>query len=109
MHSDVREDIYVVEKGYEEDDDFSPVRTVDLLVVEFGEEQGVKTYIVPPPLICMSLSSTLNEFSNGLIIQHSWSWNRILHIGRWSGSPDDTASIEEQTSCDARSWTRCKP
>jgi hypothetical protein len=51
MHSDVGENIYEVEKGLEEDDDFSPVRKVDLLVVNFGEEQGVKTYIVPPPLI----------------------------------------------------------
>jgi hypothetical protein len=51
IHSDVDEDIYGVEKGLEEDDGFSPVRKVDLLVVEFGEEVGVKTYIVPPPLI----------------------------------------------------------
>jgi len=64
-HSDVEEDIYEVEKSYTED--FSPVRKVDLLVAEFGEEQSVKTYIVPPPLICVYPSSTCYELPNALI------------------------------------------
>jgi hypothetical protein len=50
IHSDVDEDIYLLEKNFLES--YSPVRKVDQFVVDFGEMNGVKTYIVPPPLIC---------------------------------------------------------
>ncbi|TVY42566.1 hypothetical protein LSUB1_G001216 [Lachnellula subtilissima] len=49
IHSDVDEDIYEFEKTHPET--LSPVRNVDLRVVELGERHGVKTYIVVPPLI----------------------------------------------------------
>ncbi|TVY81723.1 hypothetical protein LSUE1_G002121 [Lachnellula suecica] len=49
VHSDVKEDIYEFERTHTES--FSPVRDVNQLVVEQGEEDGVKTYIVIPPLI----------------------------------------------------------
>lgn len=50
-HSDVDEDIYQSEK--ENPEPWSGVRTVNQLVVQLGEDLGVKTYIVAPPLICM--------------------------------------------------------
>lgn len=53
VHSD--EDMYEFEKTHPET--LSPVRNVDLRVVELGEQHGVQTYIVVPPLICMSFSS----------------------------------------------------
>ncbi|TVY27422.1 hypothetical protein LHYA1_G004183 [Lachnellula hyalina] len=49
IHSDVNEDIYEFEKTHPET--LSPVRNVDLRVVELGERHGVQTYIVIPPLI----------------------------------------------------------
>jgi len=48
IHSDL-DDIYSLEKNFPES--FSPVREVDLFVVEFGESKEVNTYIIPPPLI----------------------------------------------------------
>ena len=50
IHSDVDEDIYTTERDHAES--HSPVRAVDQLVVNVGENEGVKTYIVPGPLIC---------------------------------------------------------
>ncbi|KAH9221701.1 NAD dependent epimerase/dehydratase family protein [Leptodontidium sp. 2 PMI_412] len=49
IYSDVDDDIFDVEKNFP--DSHSPVRSVDQVVVETGEKEGVKTYIVPPPLI----------------------------------------------------------
>lgn len=54
-YSDVDDDIYEIEKRFPED--LSPVRKVDQVVVDVGEELGVKTYVVPPPLICKSIVS----------------------------------------------------
>lgn len=50
IHSDVDEDIYITERDHPES--HSPVRTVDQLLIDIGEKEGVKTYIVPAPLIC---------------------------------------------------------
>jgi hypothetical protein len=50
VHSDVDENIYEIERDFP--DSHSPVRKVNQLVVELGETEGVKTYIVPAPLIC---------------------------------------------------------
>jgi hypothetical protein len=50
FHSDLHEDIYDLEKSFPED--YSPVRKVNQIVVQTGEQLGVRTYIVPPPLIC---------------------------------------------------------
>lgn len=55
IHSDVEEDIFKLEKNHPEK--LSPVRDVDLLVAELGEQCGVKTYIVSPPLICEFLKN----------------------------------------------------
>ncbi len=49
IYSDVDDDIFDIEKNFPES--FSPVRIADLAVVEEGEEQGVKTYVIPAPLI----------------------------------------------------------
>jgi len=54
FHSDMNEDIYSLEKGHKET--YSAVRKVNQVVVESGEIEGVRTYIVAPPLICESLS-----------------------------------------------------
>ena len=51
VHSDVDEDIYTVEREFPEK--HSPVRAVDQLVVDLAEKKGVKTYIIPAPLICV--------------------------------------------------------
>jgi hypothetical protein len=53
-YSDVEDDIYELEKNWPEQ--HSPVRKVDLFVMEKGEELGVKTYIVSAPLICKQAS-----------------------------------------------------
>ena len=50
IHSDIDEDIYVTERDHAES--YSPVRAVDQLVVNLGDKCGVRTYIVPAPLIC---------------------------------------------------------
>ena len=52
IHSDIDEDIYATEGDHLET--HSPVRTVDQLVANIGEKEGVKAYIVPAPLICES-------------------------------------------------------
>jgi len=49
IYSDVDDDIFDIETNFP--DSHSPVRKVDLAVVTEGEKEGVKTYIVPPPLI----------------------------------------------------------
>jgi hypothetical protein len=54
IYSDVDDDIFEIQKVFP--DDLSPVRKVNLAVVDMGEKEGVKTYIVPPPLICESFS-----------------------------------------------------
>jgi hypothetical protein len=46
----MNEDIYTLEKNFPES--LSPVRDVDLFVVDLGESKDVNTYIVAPPLIC---------------------------------------------------------
>jgi hypothetical protein len=50
IHSDLDEDIYATEREHPET--HSPVRKVDQIVVNTGLKEGVKTYIVPAPLIC---------------------------------------------------------
>jgi hypothetical protein len=50
IYNDQLDDIYAIEKEFP--DNYSPVRVVDQLVVDLGEKSGVKTYIVPAPLIC---------------------------------------------------------
>ncbi|EPE28115.1 NAD(P)-binding Rossmann-fold containing protein [Glarea lozoyensis ATCC 20868] len=49
IHSDIDEDVYTLERSY--DEPWSGVRDVNQIVVAFGEEVGVRTYIVIPPLI----------------------------------------------------------
>ncbi len=49
VYSDT-EDIFEIQKTIPDND--SPVRVVDQSVVEIGEKEGVKTYIIAPPLIC---------------------------------------------------------
>lgn len=68
IHSDMQEDIYTLEKNHPED--LSPVRKVDVFVVEFGETKGVNTYIVTPPLICelvLLLSSRRTNGGKGVV------------------------------------------
>ena len=50
FYSDVDEDIFITEKEFL--GDFSPVRTLNQIVVALRLEKDVKTYIVAPPLIC---------------------------------------------------------
>jgi hypothetical protein len=50
FHSDLKEDIYELEKNHPEN--YSPVRRVNQAVVEAGLSEDVRTYIVAPPLIC---------------------------------------------------------
>src|SRR4051812_17429167 len=50
VHSDVTEDIFRLEKEFPEDR--SPTRTLNQFVIATGEKEGVKTFIVVPPLIC---------------------------------------------------------
>jgi len=52
FHSDVDEDIHALQKYHPET--YSPVREVNQVVVEAGEMEGVRTYMVAPPLICES-------------------------------------------------------
>ena len=54
IYSDIDENIFEVEKNFPES--HSPVRKVNQLVIELGEKEGVNTYIIPPPLICMLTS-----------------------------------------------------
>jgi hypothetical protein len=49
VYSDINDDIFNIEKDFP--DSFSPVRRVNQLVVELGRAEGVKTFIVAPPLI----------------------------------------------------------
>ncbi|KAK0119249.1 hypothetical protein ONS95_008100 [Cadophora gregata] len=49
VYSDVDDDIFEIEKNFP--DSHSPVRDVDLAVVDLGEKEGVKTYVVAAPLI----------------------------------------------------------
>ncbi|KAH7417372.1 NAD dependent epimerase/dehydratase family protein [Cadophora sp. MPI-SDFR-AT-0126] len=49
IYSDVDDDIFEIEKNFPIS--HSLVRDVDLAVVDAGEREGVKTYIVPQPLI----------------------------------------------------------
>jgi hypothetical protein len=56
IHSDIAEDVYQLERSYTEP--YSGVRDVNQVVVKLGEELGVETYIIIPPLIC-TLPSTL--------------------------------------------------
>ena len=57
-YSDVVDDIYSIESGFLEQ--YSPVRKINQVVVGLGEDKGVRTYIIPAPLICKpsSLSYT---------------------------------------------------
>jgi len=50
VYSDVEDDIYTTERDFPEI--HNPVRKVNQLVVELGEALGVKTYIVPAPIVC---------------------------------------------------------
>ncbi len=50
VHSDIAEDIHELEQQVTES--HSPVRKLNQFVVAAGLEEGVRTYIVPPPLIC---------------------------------------------------------
>lgn len=57
-YSDVHDDIIEIEKALEkEEKGWSPVRSVNQFVIATGEKLGVQTYIVIPPLICMSSPS----------------------------------------------------
>jgi len=111
VHSDVDENIYEIERDFP--DSHSPVRKVNQLVVGLGETEGVKTYIVPPPLICTSdgfiqiisslrWCSTLLILSDLLLYMHcakpsSRPWNRLFYAGRWSSPHDDAVVTEEET------------
>ena len=72
VHSDVDENIYEVEKKFP--DSHSPVRKVNQLVVELGETEGVKTYIVPPPLICTSARIHSDHFLTPLVLDSLYSF-----------------------------------
>jgi hypothetical protein len=59
-YSDIDDNVFEIEKTFEKDEPgWSPVRSVNQFVVETGEQLGVKTYIVVPPLICIALSLLL--------------------------------------------------
>ena len=62
IYSDVEEDIFEIEKNFP--DQHSPVRKVDQLVVELGDKEGVKTHIVPAPLICQFQYSLTQNHSS---------------------------------------------
>ncbi|RDW66477.1 NAD dependent epimerase family protein [Coleophoma cylindrospora] len=49
FHSDLKEDIFMMEKTFPES--YSQVRAINQVVVHTGEREHVKTYIVIPPLI----------------------------------------------------------
>ncbi|KAH7364128.1 NAD dependent epimerase/dehydratase family protein [Rhexocercosporidium sp. MPI-PUGE-AT-0058] len=93
IYSDTDDDIYDIEKNFP--DAHSPVREVDLVVVETGEKEGVKTYIVPPPLIFgrgtgsftlgvgqvhMMTQLSLKKKRSVMLGSGSGIWNRV-HIG----------------------------
>lgn len=100
------DDIYELEKNWPEQ--HSPVRKVNLFVVDKGLELGVKTIIVPPPLICkfQTLSrSWIREFE--LIDSIRGARNRLIQSGIRPdpyGSPNVS---QEKTSHDARPRLRC--
>lgn len=100
VYSDKHENIFELERDWPES--FSPVREVNQLVVEVGEKQGVKTYIVAPPLICefYTLSSSKHYFTNLSSRARNW----LLHTWIWSGSYDCPDGIEEETI--SHDWTR---
>jgi hypothetical protein len=64
-YSDVGDDIFEIERDFPED--HSPVRKVNQVVVGLGEKEGVKTYIVAPPLICKFSSFQLMFLKGGRI------------------------------------------
>jgi hypothetical protein len=49
-YSDVDDDIFEIEINFP--GSHSPVRKVNQFVVALGEEEGVRTHIIAPPLIC---------------------------------------------------------
>ncbi|KUJ22707.1 NAD dependent epimerase/dehydratase family protein [Mollisia scopiformis] len=49
VYSDKHDNIFEIEKEWP--DSLSPVRKVNQFVVDCGEQEDVKTYVVPPPLI----------------------------------------------------------
>ncbi|KAG0651163.1 hypothetical protein D0Z07_2622 [Hyphodiscus hymeniophilus] len=80
IHSDIDEDIYVTERDHAES--HSPVRAVDQLVVNTGEKENVKTYIIPGPLIWL--------FTEGfgqvhMMVQLALKKRHAVHIGSGSG------------------------
>jgi hypothetical protein len=111
VHSDVDENIYEIERDFP--DSHSLVRKVNQLVVGLGETEGVKTYIVPPPLICTSHliqsnhSPTLRVLEPPKLLDlleyihfaklFSRPRNRLIYAGRWSSPHDDAVVTEEET------------
>lgn len=51
IYSDL-DDIFEIERDFPED--YSAVRKVNQLVIKLGEQEGVHTFLIPPPLICRS-------------------------------------------------------
>ncbi|KAG4437897.1 hypothetical protein IFR05_006616 [Cadophora sp. M221] len=86
VYSDVGDDIFSIEKNFS--DSHSPVRQVDQLVVETGEKEGVKTYIVPPPLIFGrgTGSFTLGVGQVHMITQLSLKKKQSVMLGSGSGN-----------------------
>lgn len=85
IYSDIDDNIFEVEQAIP--DNFSPVRTVDQIVVELGEKEGVKTYIIPPPLIYGPGTGffTLGFGQVHMVAQMSIKRKRAVTVGPGSG------------------------
>jgi len=111
IYSDVDDDIFEIQNAFP--DDLSPVRKVNLAVVEMGEKEGVKTYIVPPPLICKSFSISIYAYerfhhfrASFNIFNISWSRDWILHDRIRTSPHGSTSELEEEAGCHDRCWVR---
>ncbi|KAE8448381.1 hypothetical protein EG329_009625 [Mollisiaceae sp. DMI_Dod_QoI] len=85
VYSDKHENIFEIERDWPES--FSPVRTVNQVVVETGEKEDVKTYVVSPPLI---FGPGTGFFTRGfgqvhMIIQLSLEKKKSVTIGPGEG------------------------
>ncbi|PMD64312.1 NAD dependent epimerase/dehydratase family protein [Hyaloscypha bicolor E] len=87
-YSDVSDDVFELEKMFErEEAGWSPVRSVNQLVVESGERLGVKTYIVVPPLIFGpgTGSFTLGFGQVHMMVQAALKRKQAVMVGAGSG------------------------
>lgn len=101
IHSDVDEDIFQSEK--ENLEPWSGVRTVNQLVVRLGEDLGVKTYIVAPPLICIFCCPKLPLFKQGLTTTRRFGNWFICH---WIRANSYGCRIVSQEQASSNAWNR---